>query len=221
MRTFASIQRFGVVAILFVALGAAAQQGPGQPLQIAVSSTNVRVANVTNGGALVLFAATLANDSGLIRQRGVATIVADIDRDGIVEYVDPRAIPFRSVWVAVDVETGRFAIGAPPNFDLNVVPFPSSHLRDDADGTIGVFDLSQVSGTLLVVRPKKGAWSVLAAEGGSADADHLQNGKLALAAEDTTAIGGSGPPPKRLKKGDIIAVIDPHRLDVSITELEK
>src|SRR5947209_1881214 len=150
MKTLMMLRRFLAVAVACSAgIGAAAQQSPAQPLQIDVSTANVRVTNVTNGGAVVLFAATLANDGGLIRQRGVATLESDTDRDGVVTYVDPRPIPFRSVWIAVDVETGRFIVGAPHGFDLHIVPFPSSHLREDADGTIGVFDLDRVSGTLL------------------------------------------------------------------------
>lgn len=194
---------------------------PPPPLQIAVSSQDVRVTNVTPGGTVVFYSASIANDGGLLRQRKSATMVTDTARAGSVTFSDGRPIPFRSVWVAVEMDSARFVVGGPDGYDLNVRSFPTTHLHGDADGTIGVFDLRQVSGQMLVVRPKSGAWEVGASEGGAADADHARNGKLSLSVEDATAIGNSGPPPKRLKNGDVVAVIDPHRLDVFITGLDR
>jgi hypothetical protein len=191
------------------------------PLQIAVSNQDVLMTNVTPGGTVVFYSASIANDRGILRQRKVAAMVTDTARTGSVTYSDGNAIPFRSVWVAVEMETGRFVVGGPVGYDLSLQSFPVTHLHGDTDGTIGVFDLNQVSGQMLVVRPKSGAWEVSAAEGGMGDADHARNGKLSLSVEDTQAIGNSGPPPKRLKNGDVIAVIDPHRLDVFITGLDR
>lgn len=191
------------------------------PLQITVSTQDVRVTNVTPGGTVVFYSASIANDNGVLRQRKVAAMVTDTSGAGLVTYSDGKPIPFRSAWVAVEMETGRFVAGGPSGYDLSLLSFPTTHLHGDADGTIGVFDLNQVSGQMLVVRPKSGAWEVSAAEGGAADADHVRNGKLSLSVEDTTPIANSGPPPKRLKNGDVIAVIDPHRLDVFITGLDR
>jgi hypothetical protein len=191
------------------------------PLRLAVSAQDVQVTNVTPGGMVVVHSASLSNDGGLLRQRRVSVIVKDTSRSGAVTFADGTAIPFRSVWIAVDMDTGRFAVGGRAGYDVNIRAFPALHLRGDADGTIGLFDLNQVSGQMLIVRPKNGAWEVSAAEGGRTDADRSQNGKLSLSVEDATPIGSSGPPPKRLRNGDVIAVIDPHRLDVFVAGLDR
>ena len=191
------------------------------PLQIAVSAQDVQVTNVTPGGTVVFYSAGIASDRGVLRLRKAAAMVTDTARAGSVTFSQGQLIPFRSVWIAVEMETGRFTVGGPTGYDLSLRSFPVTHLHGDGDGTIGLADLNQLSGQMLIVRPKSGAWEVVAAEGGMGDADHARNGKLSLSVEDTKPIGNSGPPPKRLKNGDVVAVIDPHRLDVFITGLDR
>jgi hypothetical protein len=74
---------------------------------------------------------------------------------------------------------------------------------------------------MLVVRPKAGAWRLRAHEGGNGDADQHANGKLRLHAADAIAVSGDAPAPKRLKKGDVIAIIDPVNLEAFLGEVEK
>ena len=212
-----------LIALLLTLLAANAvfAADPPPPLQIAVSTQDVRVTNVTPGGTVVIYSAGLANDGGLLRQREVGALVTDTAHSGSVTFSDGHSIPFRSVWIAVDMETARYVVGGPPGYEMSVRSFPTLHLHGDGDGTIGVFDLRQLAGQMLVVRPKSGAWKVSAAEGGPNDADHIRNGQLSLSVEDAKPIGSSGPAPKRLKNGDIVAVIDPHRLDVFITGLDR
>jgi hypothetical protein len=214
------IKTLVTLLLTFLAANAAFAADP-PPLQIAVSSHDVRIANVTPGGTVVLYSSSIASDGGLLRQRKVATTITDSARIGSVAFASNTPIPFRSVWIAVDLETSRYVVGGPDGYDVSLRPFPSTHLHGDAEGTIGLFDLRQLSGEMLIVRPKTGAWEVVAAEGGTNDGDRARNGKLSLSVDDAVPIAQSGPPPKRLKNGDIIAVIDPHRLDVVIAELDR
>ena len=190
-------------------------------LQGTVTETDVEVRNATPNGDVVLMTAQLEAHAGLLRQIGGATRASDADGDGIVRVTPVRPIPLRSIFVAVDLESGRYLIAGPEDYPLAVVPFPSHLLQSDADGVLGLADQEVVSAQVLVVRPKTGAWRLVASEGGDGDADQTSNGKLSLASFDALPVGGSGPAPKHLRKGDILAVIDPGRMEVSVTEIGK
>ena len=108
-----------LIALLltFLAASAVFAAEPPPPLQIVVSSQDVRVTNVTPGGTVVLYSAGVANDGGLLRQRKVATLVTDSARIGSVTFSGNTRVPFRSVWIAVDMETSRYAVGGPDGYD--------------------------------------------------------------------------------------------------------
>lgn len=191
------------------------------PLQLTIGAVAARVGNVTAGAEVVVLVASVEGQGGVLRHRSGAKIFRDDDGDGVVTVADGRAIPLRSVWVAVDIETGRSAIAAPADFPLQSAPFPVSLLDRDGEGAIGLFDLQQRNAELLLVRPKSGAWRLRAHEGGNGDGDEHANGKLRLDAAAAISVSGDTPPPKRLKKGDVIALIDPVNLQAILGEVEK
>jgi len=207
-----------VVVSLFTFLLSAAD---APPLQLTIGTAEVRIGNVTGGAEVVLLVATVEGDGGVLRQRTGAKTFRDDDGDGVVTVADARGIPLRSIWIAVDVETGRSAVAAPPDFPLQLSPLPASLLERDAEGVTGVFELQQRNVEMLLVRPKSGAWRLRAHEGGNGDGDQHANGKLRLVAADAIAVSGDAPSPKRLKKGDVIALLDPVNLDAMVGEVEK
>jgi hypothetical protein len=206
------------VSTLFACIVSAAD---APPLQLTISSADVRIANVTAGAEVVVLVASVEGGGGVPVQRTGAKAFRDDDRDGVVTFTDARGIPLRSVWIAIDVETGRSAIASPDDFPLQSSALPASLLDEDGDGVLGVFDLHQRNADMLVVRPKSGAWRLRAHEGGNGDGDKHANGKLRLDAADAIAVAGDKPAPKRLKKGDVIAIIDPVNLEAFLGEVEK
>jgi len=190
------------------------------PLSATVTNTAIEVRNVTPGGEVALMTASIEGVGGLLRQVTGATVVQDNDGDGIVRFSSPRPIPFRSIWVAVDLESGRHVIAGPDGYTVTVLPFSATLLKKDTDGVLGLFNGEMVSAEMLVVRPKSGAWHLLTVEGAGSDGDKT-HGKLGLLNTDAMPVGDSGPPPKHLKNGDILAVIDPGRMEVFVTEIGK
>lgn len=206
------------VSSLFVSFLSAAD---APPLRLTVSASEVRVGDVTAGAEIVVLVASVEGEGGVLRHRSGAKTFRDDDGDGVVTLADGRTIPLRSVWVVVDVETGRSAIASPVDFPLQSAPLPASLLDRDGEGVIGIFELQQRNAELLLVRPKVGAWRLRAHEGGNGDGDKQANGRMRLDAADAVAVSGDTPPPKRLKKGDVIALIDPVNLGAILGEVEK
>ena len=119
----------------------------------------------------------------------------------------------------MDFESGRSVIAAPQGYPLVVPPFPESLLKHEEEGIVGLFGTEMVSAQMLIVRPQAGAWRLIAAEGGSGDNDNQPNGRLDLAASAALPVGGNDPAPRHLEEGDVIAVIDPQRMEAFLTEV--
>jgi hypothetical protein len=214
-----SIRHLIVVAAAL--LCAAAVSAAEVPLQIAAGKSGVTVTNATPGGKVVLFASGLDGSNGVLRQRRLAQPVA-ADAAGALQYEPVRPFPYRTIFVAVDVESGRIAIGGPPDYDVQVRPFPTGNLRRDHDGVSGVSDAELPRAELLVVRPKGGAWRLAATDGGSGDKDHQHDGRMALDFSTATPlIAGEAEAPKRLKNKDVVVLIDSARLEVFTTEIDQ
>jgi hypothetical protein len=190
------------------------------PLQVTIRESSIGVINATPGGNVVLFAAGLDGSFGILRQRRLAESVT-ADATGAVEFVSAPALPYRTICVAVDVETGRMAIGGPADYEIQLRPFPVETLKRETDGISGLAGADVPRAELLVVRPKGGAWRLAAAEGGSGDDDRQHDGKLTLDFSTATAIGAATPAPKRLKNKDVVVLIDSARLEVFTTEISQ
>jgi len=207
-------------AVLLITPRAPLSAADTPSLAVQLSTREVRVSNVSSGGEVVLFAASLINGRYGVHQRTGAKAFTDSDGDGVVTYVDARGISDRSVWIAVDVETGSYAIATPLGFALQRLPFPTTLLKKDAEGILGLFDHDMLRAEMLIVRPRVGAWRLAAHEGENGDSDKLHNGKLSLAAADARPVAGPTTPPSRLKRRDVIAVLNPGTLEVYVGEVE-
>jgi len=190
------------------------------PLQITVGEASIAVTNATPGGNVILFASGLDGSNGVLRQRRLAEPVA-ANGAGMLEYQPKRRFPYRTIFVAVDVESGRLAIGGPRDYEVQVRPFPTDKLRGDHDGVTGVADAEIPRVELLVVRPKGGAWRLVASEGGTGDKDFQHDGRLALDFSTATPVLGELEAPKRLKNKDVVVLIDSARLEVFTTEISQ
>lgn len=211
--------RLALLGTFVYTMGAAAQET--RPLAMSVTPARVQVSNTTPAGRVVLFTASMSGTGGVLRQQTGAKSFTDDDGDGRVVYVSPAPIPLRSIWIAFDVETGRYTSAGPDGYPLHQLAFPSTLLKKDAEGVLGVFDNELLAAEMVVVRPKAGAWRLVALEGAAGDADKTRNGRLSLASNDAVPVAGNTAAPKHLKNGDVIAVIDTGRMEYFITEVGK
>jgi hypothetical protein len=211
---------FGRAACVLAAglLFSVAASAADVPLQLTIRDGAVAVSNATPGGNVVLFASGLDGSFGVLSQRRLAQNLP-ADAAGSLVYKPKRPLPYRTICVAVDVETGRMALGGAADYEIQVRPFPVETLKHESDGVSGLAGAEIPRADLLVVRPKGGAWRLAASEGDSGDDDRQHDGKLALDFSTAVSIGAEVPAPKRLKNKDVVVLIDSARLEVFTTEI--
>jgi hypothetical protein len=103
-------------------------------------------------------------------------ILEDEDGDGKVRLDIGKPVPAQSVWVAVDLTSGAYAVAVPEGSRAAELPMPG---RNPGRGGAGKPEWVEVNRRFLeiaVVRPGQGAWALTAGDGGRADDDGASDG---------------------------------------------
>jgi hypothetical protein len=178
------------LCLLFLLLPAlaAAQPPSGAPAPaITFQKTVVAVAGITPKGQALLFgvAREIAADdvATLVRRSQVLT---DDDGDGTVSLDLGEEVPFRSLWVAVDLATGQVTAAAPAGYPLRLVSWRGQGIVRSSARADRVEDACTFAEVLLV-RPGVGAWQLTVGDGSSSDDDGAADGRIAAALGGATA----------------------------------
>lgn len=192
--------------------------GPSGPA-ITFDKSSVSVAGVSPKGQAVLFgvAREVAEDdvATLVRR---SQVLSDDDGDGVVKLDLGRDVLLRSVWVAVDLATGQVAAAAPEGYPLRRVNWRGVGIVRGNPRADRVEDARRLAEVLLV-RPGAGAWQLTVGDGSAGDDDGAADGKLAAALDRMTPVAGTtDPPPTRFDPKDIVVLIDPNRLELTVVQ---
>ncbi len=193
-------------------------------LALTFSSNGVLVDGVSPDSELAVFAASRVGLGYFVRVEVVREVLV-ADEAGHAEYRLPGELAPRSVWAAVDLASGEFALAAPSIDGLSEDPFSAGAFFTSDSGEVDRLRHDHRVIEALVVRPSwdeeaRGVWSLRLADGDPAtDADGLFDRTVTLALGSLEPLDG-GPPPSRFAVGDVVIMIDPDNLQVSAVRLE-
>lgn len=211
------------LAVLLLGVAAAAHAAAPPELHLTVTPGGVSVSGATPTNDVVLMNVALDQFHHGMRQSNDVLAIVDSDGDGVVSYTPVGGIPLRSIWVAVDRDSGLYAIGGRPDYPVRALAFAPSSLKKDVTGEIASFLADGSERYVLIVRPKNsgGAWILSAFDGSTADADHKRDGKLDVVLSAATPVIGTAAAPKHLKNGDIVVAVDTVHMAVFAAEIGK
>jgi hypothetical protein len=136
--------------------------------------------------------------------------------DGTVRLTLDRAAAAASIWVAVDLDTGQFAVTAPVISHLHRIPQGPSALFQGVGSAADQFLDTRTYVLGLAVRPGQGAWLFGGGDGGPRDLDGSANGRLSFALDKFDALPGSPAAPAKAGGTDTWFVIDPMAMEIAI-----
>jgi hypothetical protein len=193
-------------------------------VSVKFGQNTVQVSGVSPHGSVVINAA-LHESTGRMyaRLNELTQVVSDDDGDGIVTFDLGHPISPRSLWVIVDVTSGTYAIAAPPGSPVIVARHAPMLLQKTDLDAADQIAADHVAMSVLWVRsgPSGTVWRVRAADGGATDEDHHNNGSAVVSTVAFTAIVGHDQPPKKLKKDDLIIVLDPFEMTYSAAVVQR
>lgn len=203
-----------IAAVLCALVCASSFAAPPASLTIALGDHSLTASPVTPGGQAVL--AGVDRESATFFFNDTHYTDAQAESGGTATFSIDRGITPRSVWIAVDVATGRVAIVTPAGSPYR--PRPSAAKSANARAASIAIDGTSVD--LLLIRPGTGAWRLSAGDGAAMDADGLQNQTLTLAAADFEPLAGTAAAPSELAPHDLLIGIDALRQEYFVTEVQ-
>lgn len=199
---------------LFLAPAVRAAGSGEAPPAVAFAGSQVVVSGVTAGGQVVLFSVAQEVDDYVPTFRRRDALLTDDDRDGSVVLDLGAEVPWRSIWVAVELGTGGAVVATPPEYPLRETGLadqgagPAVRWGAAGAGQTVEVDRSWVEG--LLVQPGLGAWHFTAGDGGQGDTDGAADGVTRVALDEVAAADPALPAaPAALRTGDLLFVIDP------------
>lgn len=217
-----SIRTLWLAAVLTCAVSA---MGATLSMDLSFTDTTITVAPVEPGHRIVLFG---AGHEPALWQLGTfcRSAVLTESGDGSVSYQPEGGVAARSVWIAVDLDSGESSLSLPDGGPTPVDFAPETLLRGapprfpGGGGKSGdrVTD-SRAAVDYLLVRPGRGAWTIHVEDGGETDEDGINDGSYTFAVGAMTALTDE-PAPAELAEGDVLIGIDRFELEYFTTRIE-
>lgn len=196
----------------FLIASAAGAQKPSE-MALAFTAEEVTLTGVPRGGTVILFGIGVEWFNHAPSLTRHAEAVSDNDGDGTV-IVRPALMPERAVWVAINLQTGNYTIGAPDN--SQPAPLELAEGAWASDGAL--VEVRREYMEALVVRPGVGAWAARLGDGGAYDADGRPDGRVILRLDRMDRLDGEQKGPPVAIRKDLLVLIDPHSLQTFVRE---
>lgn len=132
----------------------------------------------------------------------------------------PRGgIASNSVWIGVDVHSGRYGVVSPGSAPLREIPLPEGSLKNDNNGQLKKLVSALPLAYFVLIRPGEGAWELTGGDGGKHDVDHSVDGKTELSLDDFQPLSDDLPEPKQFRKSDLLLVFSPDQVGFSVVRV--
>jgi hypothetical protein len=180
-------------------------------LSVSFGEKDITARGVGKGGTVALLGVAKTPRLYYSETTYVRELLVDRDADGVVTYQLDAAVPGRSLWAFVDLETGERTIAAPEEDAGREAAFPlEDSLRDDLGDSYTLVADRRAALEILYVRPRDGTWHAAATDGGPTDRDDSDDGRVKIYLEDLEDLSGGKRQLLEVVSGDVIVGIDPH-----------
>jgi hypothetical protein len=176
---------------------------------VSFGDQTVIASGMTPKGQVVWFGVMRDVDAGTLDWSHDEEITADQGGMGTVQLDIGKSVAVESIWFAVDLATGRFAVNAPAGYALR-------QFELTGDAIPAARDHLAVRRSLLIVvliRPGVGAWTLRAGDGAAGDSDEAADGKVDIDLTQLVPIGSSPGAPKNFSPKDTLLVVDQAQMD--------
>ncbi len=208
-----------VLLATFFALSAPSVAGATPGIEITFLSASVRISGVTPGSRvaiLTIWHELRRKTDPFIGRR--AEVLSDDDADGVVEISTPPAVPFKSIWIAVDVSTTEVAIATPQEYPQRVGPGSEPYRAPSGDGLTKIRN-ARAAAELMLVRRRAGAWTARIYKDSGLDENRGIEGPSQIDVSSMIALGDSPSAPDRLFGNDVLVMIDPFEMDFWVAKV--
>lgn len=199
-------------ALFLLALSAAQAAPPGPT--VTFEPQRVVAKGITPGSRVMFFAVGLdpqGYESNVVRW---AQAVTDDARLGTAALELGRKVPWKSIWVVVDLTNNQYTVASPAGFPARPAPLSPGLLRKSASGDVDRLAVERSFADALYVAPGGGAWTIEARDGHDTDGDGAADGTTTVALQRMQPVESAGGKASRITPGGLLFVLDFSRMDV-------
>jgi hypothetical protein len=196
--------------------GAVLAQGAPPPPDptLTFEDSAVVASGLTPGKQVVWFGVEHRIDAAYSADIEQYTRTGTAGADGTARLDLSQTLAPRSFWVAVDLDSGAYAVAGPNGYRLKKPAQPARLSSGSGAAPDEIFDdPPYVMG--LVVRPGEGAWSFAGGDGGPRDEDGENNGHLSFSLAGFDSLPGSPAAPAKIIAADLWFIVDPLKMEIS------
>jgi len=176
-------------------------------LSVEVTQTQVRIAGAQPHQRVLLVGYSRWRQDYIGRlQRDRAYLIADAE--GIASLTPGSGVRPDSVWVAVDIQTGRYGSAAPVSSPMREIPIGEQALRKEKGRLKKLMPQLRMA-YFVMVRPGEGAWEKDAGGGVRDDRVAAIEGRTEISLDGLKPIGSSPAAPGEFRAGDLLLVFSP------------
>jgi hypothetical protein len=181
--------------------------------RIEFGSNEVLATGITPGGSVAWFSVAREAAPFVAVMARREAIVTDSGGSGIVSFDVGKPVPECSIWVAVDLASGEFAVATPPSYPLREVALPPGAFRNAPNGKLARVVQDSHLLDVFVARPGMGAWVATLTD--QEDQAAPTYGSVAVVLEHLQPVGATAAAPEQFSAGDVVVVIDPEQMTVA------
>lgn len=197
------------IVIALASAGIALAAPPSvQTLTMTFSRNAIVIGGVVRSQPIYLFGVVREARGYFNRIQSYDARLVDDAGTGTVSYGFDAERSLRSVWVAVDLVSGAAVSGHPGEYPAAPMAAPDQRIKKNQAGELAQLSSLGTLADFLLVRPGAGIWSQTAGSRGPLD-EGDEHGKVTISASALQPRAGtSDPPPRTLKKGDVVFAVD-------------
>lgn len=200
------------VAFCLAALTPASAAPPR--LAISFSQADVVISGVTPGGRVVLIGLAREPLGYYSNLQPFVEQIDDSDSDGITRYELQSANDWKSIWGAVDLQSGDYVVSRPDRSPGRQVNFKGRGLGRGANGKLSKLEHEGQWLELMLVRPTGDVFQALVVDGGPFDEDGRNDNVVNVSFDALNLAAGKGTKQDEYRAGDVLFVIDPDDLSM-------
>jgi hypothetical protein len=140
--------------------------------------------------------------------------IDDSDSDGITRYELQSANDWKSIWGAVDLQSGDYVVSRPDRSPGRQVNFKGRGLGRGANGKLSKLEHEGQWLELMLVRPTGDVFQALVVDGGPFDEDGRNDNVVNVSFDALNLAAGKGTKQDEYRAGDVLFVIDPDDLSM-------
>lgn len=201
-----------LIAMILCGVPSAYSATPPTPA-VTVAPSRITASGITPGGEVLFFGAGLEPKRYFAVPHRWSKVIADTGLKGTVSYDLDTAVTWNAIWIVADLSSGRCVVASTAGFDAERTYLTQRTFSRGLLGAVNQFTYHRPVADFLYVVPG-GAWTLLARDGDTSDADGKQDGITTIDLSRLQRVGDGTSLPAAFAPGGALFIIDSSRLDL-------